>query len=184
TYEWDGIWDARARITEKGWVAEIVIPFKSLRFKPGQDDWGLNVERQIKRRQEKDRWASPRRDTWISNLAAAGELSGLAGVHQGIGLDVRPFVSVGRDDGSGKFKPGLDVFKSVTSSLTASLTANTDSPDTNRPAPARRPLRRPRSTRARSTWPGSSCCFPRSERSSSKGRASTTSRGWAATTRT
>src|SRR5262249_49479247 len=130
TYEWDGIWDARARITEKGWVAEIVIPFKSLRFKPGQDDWGLNVERQIKRRQEKDRWASPRRDTWISNLAAAGELSGLAGVHQGIGLDVRPFVSVGRDDGSGKFKPGLDVFKSITSSLTASLTVNTDFAET------------------------------------------------------
>jgi hypothetical protein len=130
SYEWDGIWDARARITEKGWVAEIVVPFKSLRFKPGQSVWGLNVERQIKRRQEHDRWASARQDVWISNLAAAGELSGLQDVRQGIGLDVRPFVSGGEENHDARFKPGLDVFKSLTSSLTASLTLNTDFAET------------------------------------------------------
>ena len=73
--EWDGIWDARARVTNEGWVAEIAIPFKTLRFKPGQTTWGLNVERQIKRRQETARWASPRNDVWLSNLAAAGQLA-------------------------------------------------------------------------------------------------------------
>jgi len=130
TYEWDGIWDARARITDHGWVAEIVVPFKTLRFKPGQDVWGLNVERQIKRRQEKDRWASPRHDVWISNLAAAGELTGLASVRHGIGLDVRPFVSAGEENSDGKLKPGLDVFKSITSSVTGSLTVNTDFAET------------------------------------------------------
>jgi len=130
SYEWDGIWDARARITGEGWVAEIVIPFKSLRFKPGQAVWGLNVERQIKRLQERDRWASPTPDVWISNLAAAGELSGLTGLRQGIGLDIRPFVSAGEEDGDGKLKPGLDVFKSITSSSTASLTVNTDFAET------------------------------------------------------
>ncbi|PYQ53515.1 MAG: hypothetical protein DMF78_08740 [Acidobacteria bacterium] len=75
--EWDGIWQARTRITTEGWIAEIAIPFKTLRFKPGQDVWGLNVERSIKRRQEKERWASPGRDVWIANLAAAGQLRGL-----------------------------------------------------------------------------------------------------------
>jgi len=130
SFEWDGIWDARARITAGGWVAEIVIPFKSLRFKPGQDAWGLNVERQIKRLQEQDRWASPRPDVWISNLAAAGQLTGLVGLKQGLGLDIRPFVSTGEQDSSGTFKPGLDVFKSLTSSLTASLTVNTDFAET------------------------------------------------------
>src|SRR5882762_1281061 len=52
TYEWDAIWDARARITDQGWVAEIAVPFKSLRFKPGQTVWGFNMNRQIKRLQE------------------------------------------------------------------------------------------------------------------------------------
>ena len=130
SYEWDGIWDARTRITDAGWVAEIVIPFKSLRFKPGQEVWGFNIERQIKRLQEHDRWASPRHDAWISNLAAAGQLSGFAGLRQGLGLDIRPFVSAGEENSEGKFKPGLDVFKSITSSLTASLTVNTDFAET------------------------------------------------------
>jgi uncharacterized protein DUF5916 len=130
TYEWDAIWDARARITDAGWVAEIAIPFKSLRFKPGQTVWGFNVERQIKRLQEHDRWASPRLDTWIGNLAAAGQITGLDGLQQGRGLDIRPFVSGGEQDASGRFKAGVDVFKSITASMTASLTVNTDFAET------------------------------------------------------
>jgi hypothetical protein len=34
--DWDGIWTAAAGVTEDGWVAEIEIPFKTLRFKPEQ----------------------------------------------------------------------------------------------------------------------------------------------------
>ena len=41
--DWDGIWNAAARISEEGWIAEIEIPFKTLRFKPGQSVWGFNV---------------------------------------------------------------------------------------------------------------------------------------------
>src|SRR2546425_2049375 len=130
TFEWDAIWDARARITDRGWVAEIAIPFKSLRFKPGQTVWGFNIERQIKRLQERDRWASPRQDTWIGNLAAAGQLTGLNGLQQGRGLDIRPFVSGGEENDSGKFKAGVDVFKSITPGVTASLTVNTDFAET------------------------------------------------------
>ena len=130
TYEWDGIWNARVRINAEGWVAEIAIPFKSLRFKPDQDVWGMNVERQIKRLQEHDRWASARPDAWVTNLAAAGDLAGFAGQRQGRGLDLRPFVSGGEENGGGKAKVGIDIFKSITSSVTASLTVNTDFAET------------------------------------------------------
>jgi hypothetical protein len=40
--------------------------------------WGLNVERFIKRKQEIDRWAAPRQNIWIGNLAEAGRLENLA----------------------------------------------------------------------------------------------------------
>ena len=130
SYDWDAIWDARAHITDEGWVAEVAIPFKSLRFKPGQTAWGFNIERQIKRRQEHDTWAGSRRDSWITNLAAAGQMTGLVGLRQGWGLDVRPFVSGGEESSSAKFKAGLDLFKSITASLTASLTINTDFAET------------------------------------------------------
>jgi hypothetical protein len=130
SFDWDGIWDARTRITAEGWVAEIVIPFKTLRFKPGQTTWGLNVERQIKRRQEHDRWASPRNDIWVTNLAAAGRLNGLEDAQQGRGLDIRPYVSGGEEMSDGTAKAGLDVVKSLTPNLTASLTVNTDFAET------------------------------------------------------
>jgi hypothetical protein len=128
--EWDGIWDARARKTAEGWVAEIAIPFKTLRFKPGQTVWGLNIQRQIKRRQEIVRWAGARNDVWVSNLAAAGRLEGLEGLHQGRGLDIRPFVSGGQENSDWTSKVGLDVVKSITPNMTAALTVNTDFAET------------------------------------------------------
>ena len=129
-FDWDGIWDAAARIDGEGWTAELAIPFKTLRFKREQVSWGLNVQRVIARLEETDRWTAPRRDVWISNLSQAGRLEGLEGARQGRGLDVRPYASGGRAGGDGEFKVGGDVFKNITPNMTASLTINTDFAET------------------------------------------------------
>jgi hypothetical protein len=129
-FDWDGIWDASARVDGEGWTAEIALPFKTLRFKADLDAWGLNVQRYIARRQETDRWRAPRRDLWISNLAEAGRLEGLAGARQGRGLDVRPYLSGGETDGRSEWKAGGDAFKNITPNLTASITLNTDFAET------------------------------------------------------
>jgi len=135
--DWDGIWNAASRISEDGWTAELEIPFKTLRFKPGQSTWGFNVERQIKRRQETDRWAAPRQNVWIGNLAEAGRLTGLEGIRQGLGLDVRPYVSGAAANGdpaiaagAGSVAGGMDIFKNVTPNLNAAVTINTDFAET------------------------------------------------------
>jgi hypothetical protein len=138
SFDWDGIWNAAARKTEQGWTVEISIPYKTLRFKPGQTTWGLNVERQIKRRNERDRWSGARRDIWISNLAEAGQLQELPVVRQGLGLDIRPYGLVRRDPydparvdkNAWVLEGGLDVSKNLTPNLNASLTANTDFAET------------------------------------------------------
>lgn len=130
SFEWDTIWDARARITEQGWTAEVSIPFKSLRFKPTEHVWGLNIERLIKRHEETVRWANARNDVWVTNLAEAGHLQGMVGLEQGLGLDIRPFLSGGEVDRDGTFKAGVDVVKSLTPNLTASVTVNTDFAET------------------------------------------------------
>src|SRR5437867_3152969 len=54
--EWDAIWLARTRRTERGWSAEFAIPFKSLGFRRGHQTWGFNFSRTIKRKLEEDRW--------------------------------------------------------------------------------------------------------------------------------
>src|SRR5262245_24100592 len=43
---WDGDWVVRAKVTERGWEAEMAIPLKTLRYSAGADQtWGLNVLR-------------------------------------------------------------------------------------------------------------------------------------------
>ena len=128
--DWDGIWDAAVTRSADGWTAELAIPFKTLRFRPDQTVWGFNVERQIKHLFETDRWASARVTSWIGNLADAGQLAGLDQVHQGHGLDVRPYVSGAADAGRGDVTGGLDVFKNLTPNLNASVTVNTDFAET------------------------------------------------------
>jgi hypothetical protein len=128
--DWDGIWDAAVTRTSDAWTAELSIPFKTLRFRPDQTIWGLNVERQIKHLFETDRWAAARVTSWIGNLADAGQLQGLEGARQGHGLDVRPYVSGGRDTGDRQFTGGLDVFKNLTPNVNASITVNTDFAET------------------------------------------------------
>jgi hypothetical protein len=136
--DWDGIWNAAARKDDQGWTVEVSIPFKTLRFKPGQTTWGLNIERQIRRRNETDRWSGARRDIWPSNLAEAGELQDLPVIRQGLGLDIRPYGLVRRDpyDPARLDKSpwivdgGFDVSKNLTPNLNASLTLNTDFAET------------------------------------------------------
>ena len=43
---WDAVWKVRSQITARGWESEIVIPFRTLRYRPGADQtWGLNISR-------------------------------------------------------------------------------------------------------------------------------------------
>jgi hypothetical protein len=50
--DWDAIWDVRTRRAEQGWVAEFVIPFKSLSFPAGGSVWGFNLSRNVYRKLE------------------------------------------------------------------------------------------------------------------------------------
>lgn len=128
--DWDAIWDVRTRRTDHGWTAEFAIPFKSLSFPSASTVWGFNVARHVYRRLEEDRWSGATLDTQLYQLSEAGEITNLAGLTQGIGLDVRPFLAGrwlrvgGEVEGSGD--PGLDVFYNITPSLKLTATFNTD----------------------------------------------------------
>ncbi len=134
---WDGIWDGIARIDELGWTAEFAIPFKTLSFREGETVWGLNLQRFIGRRNEESRWNRADQDTSLFSIADAGDLHGLAGIRQGIGLDVVPFFTTnwrkqyqGAEDSDLQGEPGVDAFYKITTDLTLSLTVNTDFAET------------------------------------------------------
>lgn len=140
---WDGIWYAAARIDAEGWTAEMEIPFKTLPFRPGADDWGLQMFRRVRRYNEENRWADPSRQRGGINISRAGTLTGMAVAKQGLGLDVVPTFSAGAnidqqgDDSTAtmrdydlhaeaRIEPSFDAFYRVTPGLLVSATANTD----------------------------------------------------------
>jgi hypothetical protein len=127
-WDWDGLWDAKARVDDQGWTAEIAIPMKTLSFDRDIAAWGFNIERYIKRKAELVRWASPSRDTGVARMSEAGRITDLAGLAQGHGLTVKPFFTgkLDIDAGDLKFEPGVDIFYKINPSTTAALTVNTD----------------------------------------------------------
>jgi hypothetical protein len=130
--EWDAIWYVRTVRTSTGWTAEFAIPFKSLSFPSDQNIWGFNIARTISRKLEDDRWSGARLDAQFLQISEAGEITNLAGLTQGIGLDLRPFLAgrwlhlAGTGDDNFSRKPGLDIFYSITPSLRLTATINTD----------------------------------------------------------
>ncbi len=134
--DWDGIWDARTRRTPQGWTAEIAIPSRTLNFTKGLDAWSANFERNIARVRTVLRWSSPTLDSFFFDLSRAGTLTGLAGLEQGLGLELSPYVT-GRlrtDFAEGvrtaQAAVGGDFTYRITSQLAAVFTANTDFAET------------------------------------------------------
>jgi hypothetical protein len=134
---WDGIWVGKAAIDDQGWTCELAIPFQTLSFDRANDTWGFNIDRVIKRKLETDRWSGLRQDDQLFIISSAGDVSGLTGMKQGLGLDVIPhFASnwtkerIPDESESLTGGAGFDLFYKITPSLQASLTVNTDFSET------------------------------------------------------
>jgi len=130
---WDGVWKVWSKVTERGWESEMVIPFKTLRYTPGVDrTWGLNITRNLRRRNEQSFWAPVARGFTFDEVAIAGELEGLdVDVHRN--LKLLPYVLGGvkqnytePDATDPAANAGLDLKYSLTPGLTLDATFNTD----------------------------------------------------------
>jgi hypothetical protein len=128
-FDWDGIWQAAARVTREGWVVEMAIPFKTLSFDPMTTIWRMNFSRDIERKNEAMAWISRNRNTDLSTM---GDVTGISQIEQGRGLDIVPSMSVrdrralGTSTAENDVEPSLDLFYKITPQLNASLTLNTD----------------------------------------------------------
>lgn len=89
----DYLWHSRGQVTDSGYVVEIRIPFKSLRYPGnGAQSWGLNVQRRIQRTGYDDTWTDTRRAN-ASFLLQAGTITGLHDLQRGITAEVQPFIT-------------------------------------------------------------------------------------------
>jgi len=89
-YSYDTVWDSESRVTKEGWIALIAIPFRSLRFRVGQQDWGVVFQRTLPRNSESDFW--PRVAANVSGvLTQEATLRGIQGVTGSHNFQLNPY---------------------------------------------------------------------------------------------
>ena len=89
-YSYDQVWDSAARTTRDGWMALIAIPFRSLRFRSGGQQWGVVLTRNVPRNSETDNW--PRIANSIQGrLTQEATLRGIEGVTGSHNLQINPY---------------------------------------------------------------------------------------------
>ena len=141
--DWNPVWDVRTARFDGGWTIEMVVPFKSLRYRPGRGQvWGIQLRRTVMRKNE---WAYltliPISAAGfggrggVFRVSAAGTLVGLEPPPAGRRLEIKPYAIGGvttdrlavparRGERDGAL--GVDLKYGLTGNLTADVTYNTD----------------------------------------------------------
>jgi hypothetical protein len=131
---WDNKWQSVVRNDDEKWVFEAAIPFKTIRYKKGITQWGVNFSRLDITAAEKSAWAPVPRQFPTASLAHTGELVwDQPPPPPGLNLSLIPYALTGiSKDYDAATKPswrkdlGLDAKVSLTSSLNLDLTVNPD----------------------------------------------------------
>ena len=151
-YSLDIVMESKGTVNEDGFIIEVAIPFKSLRYEAGKGKiWGAHFFRRIKRfDNELDSWMPISRDI-SGDLIQAGRLTGFEGISTERTIEIIPSLTVsetGRRVGTlapsrisanpglvdpGRFvnspvelDPGLSVKLGITPTVTLDFAANPD----------------------------------------------------------
>lgn len=138
-FDWNTVWDTRSARFDGGWTSEMVIPFKSLRYKQTRDQvWSVNVRRVVRWKNETS-YLSPVPASYggpgATRFNVAATLVGIQVPTRSRNLEVKPYVIGGlttnnlvspvvSNDPHGDF--GVDAKYGITRSLTFDFTYNTD----------------------------------------------------------
>ncbi len=135
---WNPIWYVKTSADDRGWYAEMKIPFSQLRFgKLEEQIWGIQLTRNLFKKAERSNWQYiPRNESgWVSNF---GELRGLKNLKAQKQVEIQPFVLASssryqkeegnpyRDGSDQMINGGIDGKIGITNDLTLDFTVNPD----------------------------------------------------------
>jgi hypothetical protein len=130
---WDGSWTVAVSRDSLGWYAEFRIPFSTLRYAGGaRQDWGLNLVRMIRRKNEESFWAPIPRQFNLYRMSLEGDLTGLHVPARRVATVTPYLLGAAQHNfaaGTDTRYPtafGVDAKYGLTPSLTLDLTYNTD----------------------------------------------------------
>ena len=135
--DWNGVFQSATAPFDGGWVAEIRIPFRTLRYRQGDGQvWGFNVHRVVRWKNEKS-FLMPMKGLTaggaLMRLSMAADVVGIEVPPPGKNIEIKPYgvstlTDVARPTASTKVSGdvGVDAKIGVAEGLTADLTYNTD----------------------------------------------------------
>ena len=130
---WDGIWYSAGSVDEKGWYAEIKIPFFNFRFSGKENQtWGFNIMRNISKDASRGQW-KPHLPEWdnTTRMSQMGNIENIVSIKSGRTFELRPYGVAGKTrtldrDPYFNFNIGGDIRYSPSPYITADFTINPD----------------------------------------------------------
>lgn len=125
-YSWDAIWSSQTKLTDKGWVVEMKIPYAALRFSSeDKQTWGINFYREVRKLRHTFTWNK------VDNKAGtftqqSGILQGIEKIDTPTRLFLIPYSSyylnsLGKEKAFGTLKGGLDLKYGLTDAFTLDM---------------------------------------------------------------
>ncbi len=121
------VWNSRVKINDKGWFAELKIPYSALRFpKLDVQNWNINFARQISRFREESTW-QPVNPDLENYLLESGKVKGINNITPPLRLAFIPFLSSyysfsKNEDLVATYNGGMDIKYGVNEALTLDVT--------------------------------------------------------------
>ena len=134
SFSWDNKWYSATTRHESYWIAEIAIPFKTLRFKEGKKRWGINFLRNDVKSNEFSTWTDMPTNFPFYDFGYSGSLNwDQSPPVPGTNISLIPYmtgsITDNNEQGSssvGKLNAGFDAKVALSSSLNLDLTVNPD----------------------------------------------------------
>lgn len=122
---WDAEWKCGVKVYPARWCAEFQIPFKSLKYKTGIENWGVNFGRIIRNNSETAYWSEALTEDF--RISQGGMISGLKIPDKGMKITAFPYASLFKTTG-GKWDTdaGMDVNWQISSNVSLNSTLNPD----------------------------------------------------------
>jgi hypothetical protein len=124
---WDAVWQSKTKVTDKGWIVEMRIPYSALRFpENGGGTWGLNMFRNIRRYNSNSSWNFVDREV-SGFIHQEGRLTGIQNIKPPIRLSISPYaaayteVKTGKSSADFTYKGGMDLKYGLSEAFTLDM---------------------------------------------------------------
>ncbi len=138
-FDWDALWKVRTVRTDTGWIAEIAIPWQTLRYPKTTDslqNWGINVMRNRRLTNEISAFSPYPRSFNFTRMAYAGVLKNLQPPPPKTNIRAQPYLlasfdryknfPAATDPEQNNFRAGGDIKWAINPNNILDLTFNTD----------------------------------------------------------